>query len=74
MKKHVLSRLTLVVCFILIVTLLVTLLLTWTPVRPPRGQEGQLESQTALTRSDLELPSLFMKSASSQVSGAAAFQ
>jgi hypothetical protein len=70
MKKHVLSRLMLVVCFILIVTLLVT----WMPARPPRGQEGQLESQTALTRSDLELPSLFMKSASSQVSGAAVFQ
>src|SRR5262245_11938446 len=69
MKIHVLSRLMLVVLLILIVTLLVT----WMPARPPRGHEGQLESQTALTWSDLELPFLFMESASSQVSGAAAF-
>ncbi|MCI0421262.1 MAG: hypothetical protein L0312_18890 [Acidobacteria bacterium] len=54
MKKHVLSRLTLVVCFLSIVTMLVT----WMPAQPATGQEGQQEGQEALAQSDLELRSL----------------
>ncbi|MCI0424041.1 MAG: hypothetical protein L0312_33340 [Acidobacteria bacterium] len=54
MKKHVLSRLTLVVCFLLMVTMLVT----WLPAQPASGQEGQQEGEAALAQSDLELRSL----------------
>ncbi len=54
MKKYVLSRLTLVVCFLSIVTLLVT----WMPAQHASGQEGQQEGQAASPQSEFELRSL----------------